>query len=274
MLVDTHAHLNFKAFDRDRNEIIKDCLDNDIYVVNVGSKYETSKKAVEIAGDFKGMYATVGLHPIHLETGMVNLKNDPEETGVLIKEESFDYNKYKELACLKNVVAIGETGLDYWYKPKTKTKLQAFKEKQREVLLQHIKLGRELHLPLVLHCRVANDDLISILKEEKGITGVIHCFTGTLNEAKEYLKSGFYLGFTGIIFKLDLNEVIREVPVNRILVETDCPYLTPPQVKEKRNEPKNVKYILEKIAELKKLDYKELSLKTLENAKKLFNLDI
>ncbi|PIQ06804.1 MAG: hydrolase TatD [Candidatus Nealsonbacteria bacterium CG18_big_fil_WC_8_21_14_2_50_37_10] len=282
MLIDTHAHLNFNGYKGDFEEVIKRTLDNNVWVINVGSQYETSKKAVEIAEKYpEGIFAAIGLHPIHLETGLVKIKNDEEEVEVNTKEEVFDYEKYKELARSPKVVAIGEIGLDYYYRPKTKRKLELFKEKQKKALLKQLELAKELNLPVIFHCRMAHQDLLKVLKlkiknEKLKIDGVIHCFTGSWEEAQEYLEMGFYLGFNGIIFKsiegIDFKENIKKTPLDKILIETDCPYLAPPPFLNQRNEPLFVKYIAEKIAKIKDLGYEKISEITTENAKKLFNL--
>lgn len=284
MLVDTHAHLNFNAYKNDADEVIRRSLDEGVRMINVGSNFETSKRAVEIANKYdKGIYAAVGLHPIHLETGLVKIKNDKEEIEVKTKEENFDYEKYRELARNKKVVAIGEAGLDYWYKPKTKIKLQLFKEKQRLDLCQQLDLAKELNLPVILHCRMAHSDLIEILSEKRKVKseklkGVIHCFSGTWEEAKKYLEMGFYLGFNGIIFKeiegINFEEIIKRTSLDKILIETDCPYLTPPQMGEKRNEPLFVKYIAQGIAKIKEMDFEEIAKATTQNAKELFKLGL
>ena len=282
MLIDTHAHLNFNGYKEDFEEVIKRTLENDVWMINVGSQYETSKKAVEIAEKYpEGIFAAIGLHPIHLETGLVKIKNDEEEVEVNTKEEVFDYEKYKELARSPKVVAIGEIGLDYYYRPKTKRKLELFKEKQKKALLKQLELAKELNLPVIFHCRMAHQDLLKVLKlkiknEKLKIDGVIHCFTGSWEEAQEYLEMGFYLGFNGIIFKsiegIDFKENIKKTPLDKILIETDCPYLAPPPFLNQRNEPLFVKYIAEKIAKIKDLGYEKISEITTENAKKLFNL--
>lgn len=282
MLIDTHAHLNFNGYKGDFEEVIKRTLDNNVWVINVGSQYETSKRAVEIAEKYpEGIFAAIGLHPIHLETGLVKIKNDEEEVEVNTKEEVFDYEKYKELARSPKVVAIGEIGLDYYYRPKTKRKLELFKEKQKKALLKQLELAKELNLPVIFHCRMAHQDLLKVLKlkiknEKLKIDGVIHCFTGSWEEAQEYLEMGFYLGFNGIIFKsiegIDFKENIKKTPLDKILIETDCPYLAPPPFLNQRNEPLFVKYIAEKIAKIKDLGYEKISEITTENAKKLFNL--
>ena len=278
MLIDTHAHLNFNAFRKDLDEVIKRTLDENIWVINVGSKYETSKKAVEIAEKYKeGVFAAVGLHPIYSTPGLIKIKTDPEEGEFVTTGENFDIERYKELAKSEKVIAIGEIGLDYYYRPKTKRKLELFKEKQKEVFLSQLKMAQELNLPVIFHCRMAHDDLLEILKskvksQKSKIRGVIHCFTGTWEQTKEYLDMGFYLGFNGIIFKLDLDEVIKKVPLEKILIETDCPYLNPPQAVSERNEPIFVKYIVEKISEIRGADYKKIAEITTANARKLFNI--
>ncbi|MBU4480747.1 TatD family hydrolase, partial [Patescibacteria group bacterium] len=254
MLIDTHAHLNFSAFKDDFEEVIKRCLQNDIFVINVGTKYETSRRAVEIAQKHKtGIYAAVGLHPIHLEEHKVDESEEGIKSIFRTKGEEFDEQKYRDLARSKKVVAIGEVGLDYYWKPKTKKKFEAFKEKQREALLSQLNLAQELNLPVIFHCRMAHQDLIEVLKSDhspfpmdwvaqpfnKGcgeilnpkLRGVIHCYTGNWQEAKRYLEMGLYLGFNGIIFKkiegINFEEIIKNTPLDKILIETDCPYLTP-----------------------------------------------
>ncbi len=279
MLIDTHAHLNFNAYQDDYDEVIRRSLDNNIWLVNVGSQFETSKRAVEIAEKYqKGVYATVGLHPIHLNSGeddsLMKIKIDKEETEFNFKEKDFDYQKYKELAQSKKVKAIGETGFDFYYKPKTKKKLEQFKNKQKEVFLKQLELAKELDLPVIFHCRFAHQDLINELRiKDCELKGVIHCFSGNWEEAKKYLEMGLYLGFNGLMFKLILNEIIEKTPLDRILIETDCPYLTPPPM-EGRNEPLYVKYIAEKIAKIKNLSFEKIAETTTENAKKLFKLDV
>lgn len=279
MLVDTHAHLNFNGYKDDTDEIIKRTLEKDIWVINVGTQYDTSKKAVELAQKYpQGIYATIGLHPIHLNAGLVKMKLDREEIAFNSREENFDYERYKELAKSEKVVAIGEIGLDYYYRPKTKRKLELFKEKQRTVFCQQLNLAKELNLPVVFHCRMAHQDLIEILSENLAIRpqkAVAHGFVGNLEELQKYLDFGFCIGFNGIIFKsiegIDFEENIRKTPLDKILIETDCPYLTPPPM-EGRNEPMYVKYVAEKTAQIKGLNLKELIKVTTENAKELFKI--
>jgi TatD DNase family protein len=292
MLIDTHAHLNFSAFKNDIGEVIRRTLENDVWMINVGSQYSTSKRAVEIAQKYdRGAYAAVGLHPIHLEERKVDHSEVDPQIVFKTRSEEFDYEKYKELAKLPKVVAIGEIGLDYYYKPKTKKKLKEFKAKQKEVFLKQLKLTRELNLPVILHCRLAHDDLLNILNEtmkqcnNETIRGVIHCFTGDWQQAKKYLEMGLYLGFNGLIFKKipsapGWQETIKELPLEKILIETDAPYLTPPLPAEAltsagtttRNEPLYVKYIAQKIAKIKAINYEEVEEQTTKNAKLLFKL--
>ncbi|MDI6602877.1 MAG: TatD family hydrolase [Patescibacteria group bacterium] len=295
MLIDTHAHLNFNAYKNDADEVIRRSLN--VWMINIGTNYETSKKAVEISERYpEGVFAAVGLHPIHLETGLVKIKNDEEEIEVKTREEEFDYQGYKALAKSEKVVAIGEIGLDYYWRPKTTKKKELFKQKQKDVLLKQLELAKELNLPVIFHCRMAHEDLIEVLKSEilnckskirnSKLQGVMHGFVGTIEQLEKYLEMGLYIGFNGIIFKniegIDFEENIKNTPLDKILIETDCPYLTPPiSVNQRlnqhksaviRNEPLYVKYIAEKIAKIKNLSYEEIADVTAKNAKKLFKL--
>jgi len=296
MLIDTHAHLNFHAFRDDADEVIKRTSANDVWVINIGSQYSTSKRAVEIAQKYQeGIFAAVGLHPIHLEARKVDPAEISGDAGFQTRVEEFDYEKYKELAKFPKVVAIGEIGLDYYWKPKAKKRLEEFKEKQKKVFLQQLDLAKELNLPVIFHCRVAHDDLIEILNETMkqfnnvAIKGVIHCFTGNLDQAQRFLDLGLCLGFNGLIFKNvpalpDPAEIIQQIPLERILLETDSPYLTPllaevPQSwtkaessKEQRNEPLNARYVAEKIAQIKNVSFEKVAKVTTQNAKKLFQI--
>jgi len=253
MLIDTHAHLNFNAYKDDTNEIIQRTLKNNVWLINVGSQYSTSKRAVEIAEKYEqGVYATVGLHPIHIQ-------------------DNFGYQEYYKLAKSKKVMAIGEIGLDY------KPEYLSFKKQQKQVFLEQLDLAKELKLPVIFHCRMAHAELIEILKARSGmllhLPGVIHCFTGTLEQAEQYIEMGLYLGFNGLIFKMNQwDEVIKKIPLAKILLETDCPYLPPPEFVGQRNEPLYVKYIAERIAKIKNISYQEVAKTTTLNAKKLFNL--
>jgi len=287
MLIDTHAHLNFAAFDKDREGVIKRCLENNTWMINIGTNYETSKRAIEISEKYpQGVFSTIGLHPINLDTGLVKIKTDPEEGSNF--EAEFDFERYKRLATSGKVVAIGEIGLDYYWKPKTTKKKELFKQKQKELLLKELELAKELNLPVIFHCRMAHDDLIQTLQQSNisTIKGVMHGFVGTLEQLQEYLKMGFYIGFNGIIFKkiegINFVENIKNTPLDRILIETDCPYLAPPiSVNQRldqhksafvRNNPLGVKFVAEKIAQIKNISFDKITEITTENVKKLFKL--
>jgi TatD DNase family protein len=280
MIIDTHSHLSFKAYDSDREEVIKRTQKEGVVLIDVGTKYETSKRAVELAELTENIYAAIGMHPIHIKTDLMKLKMDDDEGAFAPLGEEYSKEKYKELAKSKKVVAIGEIGLDYYYKPKTKTRLQQFKDLQKKVFVEQLDLAEELDLPVIIHCRMAFEDLYNILKMRK-LRGTIHCFTGNLEQAQQFIDLGFYIGINGIIDKLDLTEVIKNISLEKILVETDCPYLTPlpaeALAKEGkadyvRNEPIFVKHVIQKIAELKEISFDEVAEKTAENAKKLFNI--
>ena len=271
MIIDTHSHISFKAYDKDRDEVIKRNLESGLFCIDVGTKYKTSKKAVELAEANENIYAAIGMHPIHIKTDLMKLRMDEEEGGFAPLGEEYDAEKYKELAKSKKVVAIGEIGLDYYYKPKTKTRLQQFKDLQKEVFIKQLDLAKELELPVIIHCRMAFGDLYEILKNKK-IRGVIHCFTGSWEEAQKFINLGFYIGINGIIDKLDLTEVIKNIPLDKILVETDCPYLTPKAEGDKRNEPIFVKHVIQKIADLKGISFDEVASVTTQNAKNLFKI--
>lgn len=257
-MVDTHAHLNFKPFDKDCAQVMERSFSNGVkFIINVGSQFATSKKAVELAESHRNLYAAVGLHPIHAG------------------DETFDFEEYKKLAQNKKVVAIGETGLDYFH-----IRERRLKKLQKEVFLNHIKLAQELDLPLILHCRggkkesnKAHEEILEILKEGKINKAVIHCFSANLDIAKEFLAMGFYVGFTGIVtFAKELDEVVKEIPLNKILAETDCPYLAPVPYRGKRCEPWHVKFTIEKIAQIKRINFSEVERQTEQNAINLFGL--
>jgi len=282
MIIDTHSHLNFKTYDADREEVIKRNLENGVVCIDVGTKYETSKNAVELAEKNEGIYAAIGMHPIHIKTDLLKLRMDEDEGGFAPLGEEFDAERYKKLFFdsekkaegserSRRIVAIGEIGLDYYYKPKSTAKKEQFKQKQKEVFVKQLDLAEELNLPVIIHCRVAFGDLYDILKDRKN-RGVIHCFVGILEDAQRFLDLGFYIGINGIIDKLDLDEVVKNVPLDKILVETDCPYLTPKAEGEKRNEPIFVKHVIQKIADLREITFEEVADATTNNAKTLFGI--
>jgi len=278
MYFDTHAHLNFPVFAKNRDKLIEECLRKDFWMLNVGTNLFTSKKAIEIARNYdEGIYASVGLHPINFDTGLSRMKIDESEA---VEEENpfeseFDYEAYKKIASDEKVVAIGEIGLDYYWKPKTKIKLEKFKEAQNILFRQQVKLAKESDLPIIIHCRMAHDDLLEILAYLSTIygskfRGVIHCFTGNWEQAKTYMAMGFHIGFNGIIFKFNQEDIIKKISLDKVLIETDCPYLLPPKYQKKINDPMGVKYIAEEIAKIRGISLKEVVKITSDNAKNLF----
>jgi len=296
MFVDTHGHVNFNAFKEDSDAVLKRALGDNTWVIMPGTQYSTSKRAVEMAEGFKeGVYAAVGLHPIHLgeqrkvdvlEVQSLRLaslaqgKQSWEE--FVTRSEEFDFEKYRELTKSKKTVAIGEFGLDYYYRPKGKAKLEAFKVKQKDVFLKQLDLAEKVGLPVILHCRVAHDDMLELLTtnyklQTKNLSGVVHCFTGTVEQAQKFMELGLHIGFNGLILKSvpalpNPEEVISSIPLERILLETDSPYLVPPMAGAERNEPLFVKYVAEEIARIKKVSVQEVADATTKNAKMLFAL--
>lgn len=282
--IDIHSHVNFKAFDSDRDEVIKRALENNTWVINVGTQLDTSRKAVEIANQYpEGVYAIIGLHPIHTGASY----HDEKELGEGGKEftsrgEIFNRDLYKNLAQDKKVVAIGECGLDY-YRLDTDSA-----EKQKKVFIEHIELANEVGKPLMLHIRNAYKDAYEILKKHlkskslpAGRQGNVHFFAGTWEEAKSFLDLGFTLSFTGVITfppkagqpgADTLIEIIKNTPLDMIMSETDSPYVTPIPHRGKRNEPSYVKEVVKKIAEVKNLPEEEVALAIIANAKRVFTL--
>lgn len=253
-MIDSHAHVNFEDFNNDRKEVVDRSLEAGIWMVNVGCDYETSKKAVEMAeARDKGVYASVGLHPGHAD-------------------EPFGRERYGLLARSEKVVAIGETGLDRYNRPKNKEKRREFEERQLSLFAEHLDLAESLDLPVIIHCRSAHEDMAEILRERRGrVRGVVHCFTGEWKDARTYLDLGLYIGFTGIIFKLNLERSVTGVPLDRMLVETDCPYLTPPSMSG-RNEPLYVKEMVKSIAGSRGEDEGKIAEMTTANARRLFDI--
>ncbi len=279
MLVDTHCHLNFRAFKDDVDEVVKRTLDAGMKVINVGSQYSTSKRAVDLACQhIRQLYAAVALHPIHL----FDVEVDEDEVKFHSRKEEFDRKQYEELAKDPGVVAIGENGLDYYRFPEGVDQKEVI-AKQKDTFRKHLDLARDLELPFIVHCRSpkqkpdwAYEDIVEILKEYPGMQGVIHCFTASIPVARQFLDIGFHISFTGIITfpnAKDLVEVVKYVPLDRILVETDAPYLAPQQYRGKRNEPLYVRHVAEKIAEVKGVSYNEVEAQTTKNAVALFRLE-
>ena len=356
-MFDTHSHLNFQDFAKDYAQVIRRSFDYGLKgIINVGSDFADSQRAIEIASQYKkGVYAAIGLHPIHIEqekfdfeaykklteNDKVILSDSKESSRAIGRSEGSRHNK---------VVAIGETGLDYYrfkitdlrfkkddlrFKKEDlgfkKDEIQKMKLLQKKIFVEHLRLARELDLPLILHCRGEKDNPLEAYKEMLEILsrsdadpqrrsdadqrrafldspevpsfsprspeksspremprrgrrggakrrGVIHCFQADQKTAEEFIKLGFYIGFTGLITFPNINqellEVVKEVPLDRILLETDCPFLAPASYRDQRCEPWQVKFTAQKIAEIKNLPFEEVVEATTKNAVELFGLEL
>lgn len=247
--IDTHAHTNFPDYDSDRDEVVTRAFNSKTWIINVGTEEATSKSAVELAEKYKsGIYAVIGLHP-----------ND---------KEVFDKDFYRKLATSTKVVGIGECGLDYFRKPTDEEK-----GRQMNIFISQIELSIELDLPLMLHIRSAYKDAIDTLKKYPKARGNVHFFAGNIQEAKEFLDLGFTLSFTGVVtFAKEYEELVKFIPLDRILSETDCPYVTPLPYRGKRNEPFYVSEIVKKIAEIKGENLEKVKTQLVLNAFRVFNL--
>jgi len=263
MILDAHAHLQFRDFDKDRDEVIKRVKDAGIFCINVGTDFKTSKEAVLLAGKHEGFWATAGLHP-----------ND--------SEENFDETGFEELFLNPKTVAVGECGLDYFRSsPETKNR-------QEEIFRAQIRLAKKISKPLMLHCRPSQNpdktysddaylDMLRVLKEEGGPpaggAGNVHFFVGSKQIAEKFLEMGFSFSFSGVITITDMyDEVIKNIPLERILAETDAPYAAPIPYRGKRNEPSYVKEVVKRLAELRGLSFDDIARITAENTKRVFGL--
>lgn len=281
MMVDTHAHAHFRAYKDDMDEVIKRSLDKGVIMNLVGTQRDTSATGVAIAEKYAGCYASIGLHPEHLFSKYV----DEAESSFVSREEDFDYEHYKKLAQSPKVIGVGECGLDLYRIPEGLTAEQML-PKQEKVFRQHIDLALEMDLPMVIHCREAHQYLTTILSDVRSkagskLRGTIHCYTSNWLYAQQYLDMGFYIGFTGIITfppqkknpqaQEDLLEVVRRMPEDRILLETDCPYLSPIPYRGQRGEPWMVEATAAKIAELRGATLEHILSITSANALRLFS---
>lgn len=278
--IDIHAHLNFAAYDEDRDAVIERLKEAETLAINVGTQQGTSQQAVELADQHDHLYAIVGLHPIHTDKSY----HDEQEIGTGGQEftsrgEVFDVDFYRELIqSSKKVVGIGECGLDYY-----RTDADSL-EKQRRAFRTQIELAIELGLPLMLHVRASEGsmdaywDVLKILREYKAehgekLRGDVHFFAGDADVAQAFLDLNFYLSFTGVItFAKPYLELVKNTPLDRIMTETDCPYVTPVPHRGKRNEPAYVQEVTKKIAEIKGLTIDEVAEQVMENAKRLFGV--
>ena len=252
MLADTHCHLDFPEFDADRDEVIRRAKSAGIgYIINIGSSLSGSKKALELSRQHDFIYATIGLHPHEAD------KFDDEAKASIEK-----------LAREDKVVAIGETGLDYY---KNYSKI----ENQKALFRYLVKLARDSSLPLVIHNRQAQDDTLNILNGVLPIKAVVHCLSGDENFLKKCLDLGFFISFTcNITYKKakDLKTFVKLTPLDRLMLETDAPFLPPEGLRGKRNEPAYVKFLAKEVARIKEAGLEEVAGITTDNARRFFNL--
>jgi TatD DNase family protein len=277
--IDIHSHVNFQAFEEDRDEVVKRTLDSNTWMINVGTQQDTSKAAVELAHHYEeGVYAIVGLHPVHTDKSF----HDQKELGAggaefTSRGELFDFHFYRELGADPKVVAIGECGLDYFRLDEGSIL------KQRETFIRSIDLANELKKPLMLHVRSnenrsAYTDALEILESHSETGGNFHFFAGSWGEAKLLLDAGFTLSFTGAITYppktggVNYAEIIKNAPLDMIMSETDSPYVAPVPYRGKRNEPLYVQEVVKRIAEIKGLEPEEVKKTLVANAFRVFDL--
>ena len=253
MIFETHAHYDDAAFDEDREELLSHMKQNGISpIVNVAASLRGCEDSIALADAYPNVYATVGVHP--------------SEVYDLVEA---DMESLREWAKHEKVVAIGEIGLDYHYE-------DTDAEAQKYWFIQQLKLAKELNKPIIIHSREACLDTMEIMKEHaKGLEGVIHCFSYPVEIAREYVKMGFYLGIGGVLTYKNaakLIEVAQEIPLDRLVLETDSPYLTPVPHRGERNDSRNLVYVAEKLAKIKDMPVEKLIRETAENARKLYHL--
>lgn len=248
MYVDSHAHINYDMYE-DLDEVINTATENNVMkVVNCSEDLKTSLDIIDLHKKYSNLYPAVGIHPQNVDKSNIG-----------------DIDKLEQIIKNENVVALGEIGLDYYYSRDNREKQILFFEKQLE-------LSKKYDLPVIIHCRNATDDLLRILKKSD-VKGVIHCFSGSVETARELIKLGYYLGVGGILtFKNSkLVDVIRSIPIEYILLETDSPFLTPEPFRKYKNEPKYIPIIAEKLAQLKEIDVNEVMKITTNNANSVFD---
>lgn len=253
MIFDTHAHYDAEQFNEDRDELLASMPENGVStIVNVGATLAGCKASIDFAHKYPFMYAAVGVHPD--ECGELN-----EETFAQLEEWVKD----------EKVVAVGEIGLDYYWDEEPR-------EVQKEWFIRQLELAKRVNLPVNIHSREAAEDTFQIVKEHgKGLTGIIHCFSGSKEMALEYVKLGFHIGVGGVVtFKngRKLKEVVEAIPMDRIVLETDAPYLAPTPFRGKRNNSTYIKYMAEEIANLRGLTCEEVLEQTAKNARTVYNL--
>lgn len=280
---DAHTHVQFSGFDTDREAVIRRALDADVYMINVGTQKDTSRAAVELAHHYaEGVYAAVGLHPVHTSRSY----HDADELGggeaaktFTSRGEVFDADIYRALAQDPRTVAIGECGLDYFHFNDDEPR-EVQIARQKDAFAAQIALAKEVKKPLMIHCRNAFADLIEFIRPHAHelAPGIIHFFTGTSDDARTLLKMGFSFTFGGAITfpprkgktQGDYDEAIKIIPIDRILSETDAPYVAPAPYRGKKNEPAYVVHAAARLAELKEISAEEMKARIWENAHRIF----
>lgn len=248
MLIDSHAHLDSSQFDADREHVVRRALDADVRIISIATDVASSWKTLEIARKYE-LVCTAGIHPHQAEQ---------------FSEEAL--KQLRKLCAEPEVVAVGEIGLDYF-------KEYAPRASQQRAFRAQLELARELNKPVVIHLRDAADDLLQILAEHAGVRGVVHSFTGEWALAQKLLELGFYLSVNGIVtFQKSqaLRDAVAQIPLEKLLVETDCPYLAPVPMRGKRNEPSFVRYVAQAVAHIKKISLDAVAQATARNARALF----
>jgi TatD DNase family protein len=277
--IDTHAHTNFACYDDDRPVLIESTLKADTWLINVGTKQATSEAAVQIANNHeKGVYAIIGLHPVHANATYHDVDElGPEGKPFNSVGELFDREFYANLAQDPKVVGIGECGLDFFRIPDS-AEGDAYIARQRRAFGAQIELALEVDKPLMIHCREAYPEVIQILlsyqlEHRTKLRGNFHFFAGTKEHAQKILDMGFTVSFTGVItFAEQYKELVEYVPLDRMMSETDCPYVTPVPHRGERNEPMYVSEVVKKIAEIKGEDEGKVGEQLVKNAVEWYGL--
>ena len=253
MLFDTHAHLNDSAFDADREELMAGLADKGIgLVMNAGCSLESSRDIIKLAERYPWLYASVGSHP-----------DSADEVNEGVIEE------YRKLCLHEKVKAIGEIGLDYHYE-------DIPREIQKNAFRMQMQLAKELDMPVIIHEREAHDDGMRIVREFPGVTGVFHCYSGSAEMARQLVNLGWYIGFTGVLTFKNAHKAVEtaaSIPLDRIVIETDCPFMAPVPYRGKRNDPGYLSLMAEKLAEIRGITPEEAAKITTENAKRLYRIE-
>ena len=265
---DAHTHVNFVAYNDDREEVIARAKDAEVGMNIVGTQKDTSLSAVVLAEQYEHIYATIGLHPIHTSKSHHDLKELGEGSKEFTSRgEVFDMDAYLEMGKSERVIAIGECGLDYYRVD------ESTKDVQIEAFVQQIELANTLGKPLMLHIRNAYEDALEVIKTHTKVQGDVHFFAGDWNIARQFLDLGFTLSFTGVVtFTHDYDEVVKNTPLDMMLSETDAPYITPVPHRGKRNEPAYVIEVVRALAAIKGIPEEECREQLLLNTCRVFRI--